>query len=127
VMPALIGATKIAHMIVRPSAEELLSEGTGKTHLSDELEQIGLHFFEIEIQDNSPLIGQTVADVEIGGGGFVVVAIKRADGTIVQNSNSELTLAQGDLFMIVGHKDALPQLNNRARSRAQTHYRGTKI
>ena len=114
-------------MIVRPSAEDLLSKATGKMHLSDELEQIGLHFFEVDIEDKSPLVGQTVADVEIGGGGFIVVAIKRADGTIVQNPDGELMLAEGDVFMIVGHKNALPQLNNRARSRAQTHYRGTKI
>ena len=126
VMPALIGATKIAHMIVRPSAEDLLSQITGTTHLSDELEKIGLHLFEVEVQDNSPLVGQTVADVEIGGGGFVVVAIKRADGAIVQNSDATLTLSTGDRFMIVGHKGALPQLSQRARSRAQLQYRGTK-
>ena len=125
-MPALIGATKIAHMILRPSAENLLSNVTGKTHLSEELSQIGLNLSEIEIQPGSPLVGQTVADVEVGGG-FVVVAIRRADGSVVQNSTSELTLDAGDRFMIVGHTDSLPQLNQRAGARAQTHYRGTKM
>jgi voltage-gated potassium channel len=100
---------------------------TGQTHLSDELEQIGLQFSEIEIQENSPLVGQTVAAVEIGGGGFVIVAIKRPNGTVVQNSGADLTLAGGDRFMIVGHKGAVPQLSLQARARSQTHYRGTKM
>ncbi len=127
VMPALIGATKIAHMIVRPSAEDLLMGLTGKTHLNEELKQIGLELSEIEIQANSALVGKTVADVEVGGGGYVVVAIKRADGSVVRNPESDFSLAAGDLFMIVGHKDAVPQLSQRARARTTTTYRGRTV
>ena len=38
VMPALIGATKIAHMITRPSAEEMLVSLLGKSQLNEELQ-----------------------------------------------------------------------------------------
>ncbi len=85
VLPTLIGATKIAHMIVRPSAEDLLQETAGKTHLNEELKLIGLELTEIELKAESPLVGQRVGNVEVSGqGGFVVVAIKRADGTVIR-------------------------------------------
>src|SRR5262249_25364975 len=81
IMPALIGATKIAHMIVTPSADELMTRVVGKGQLNDDLKQIGLEIREVEIRPNSPLVGDTVGRVEISGkGGFLMVAIKRPDG-----------------------------------------------
>ncbi len=81
VMPALIGATKIAHMITRPSAEEMLVSVLGKTQLNEELREVGLELSQIEIEDSSPLAGQTLADAEIGGG-FVIVGIKRGNSFV---------------------------------------------
>ena len=48
-------------------------------HLKEELKQIGLEMTEVEMKPGSPLLGQALADVEVGGG-FVVVAIRRNDG-----------------------------------------------
>jgi voltage-gated potassium channel len=125
VMPAHIGATKIAHMITRPSAEDLLMATVGQMHLNEELKQIGLEMIEIEIKGNSPLIGHTIADVEVSGrGGLVIVAIKKADGSLVRNPRADLKLAASDIFVILGHADALPQLNHRVKTRTATTYRG---
>ena len=45
--------------------------------------RIGLELNEIELAENSPLVGRTVGDVEVGGtGGFVIVAIRRQDGSL---------------------------------------------
>ncbi|HVU86568.1 MAG TPA: potassium channel protein [Pirellulales bacterium] len=128
VLPTLIGATKIAHMIVRPSAEDLLQETAGKTHLNEELKRIGLELTEIELKAASPLVGQKVGNVEVSGqGGFVVVAIKRADGTLVRAPQPDTLLAVGDIFMILGHEEALPEIARRAKPRAVMNYRGAKV
>ena len=67
-------------MIVRPSAEELLQETAGKTHLNEEAEanRLGVDRNRVEAQ-LSALIGQKIGNVEVSGqGGFVVVAVKGA-------------------------------------------------
>jgi voltage-gated potassium channel len=125
VMPALIGATKMANMIIRPSAEELLLDATGKSLLHEELKAIGLTMTEIELPADSPLAGQTVADVELGGG-FVVVGVKRADGSFVQHPEPGMSLAVGDVFLILGHQEAVPQLSRRAKVQAMK-YRGASV
>jgi voltage-gated potassium channel len=123
VMPAFIGATKIAHMITRPSAEDLLMDEAGKSHLQEELRQIGLEMTEIDLKTDSPLVGQTIASVEIGGG-FVVVAIKKADGSVVRDPKPDLQLEVKDVFVLLGHRGALPNLTRRMSHRAPTTYRG---
>lgn len=125
VLPALIGATKIANMIVRPSAEDMLMEASGMLALAEDLTQIGLSLTEVELPENSPLAGQTVGDVECSGG-FVVVAIKRADGTLRRAPESDVVLAVGDAFVILGHQDAVPNITRRARP-GTTMYRGVKM
>ncbi|MES1213169.1 MAG: potassium channel protein [Singulisphaera sp.] len=128
VLPTLIGATKIAHMIIRPSAEDLLQEATGREHLNEELKEIGLAMTEIELKPNSPLVGQKVGNVEVSGqGGFVVVAIKKADGTIVRAPQPESPLEVGDTFMILGHLEALPEIARRAKPRSSMTYRGARV
>ncbi len=125
VMPALIGATKIAHMITCPSAEDLLAETVGKLKLNEELKQIGLEMTEIEIKPGMPLAGQTVADVELtGSGGLVIVAIRKADGTVVRDPRPDVPLCVGDIFVILGHSNALPQVARRVSARVAMVYRG---
>jgi voltage-gated potassium channel len=125
VMPAHIGATKIGHMITRPSAEDLLLETAGKMYLNEELKQIGLEMTEIELQAGSPLVGRAVSDAELNGrGGLVIVAIKKADGTLLRNPGPEVKLAANDIFVVLGHSDALPQLSHRIKVRTATTYRG---
>lgn len=117
VLPALIGASKIANLITRPSAEDLLMAGAGLAHLKEELHLIGLEFTEIELAANSPLVGQTVGDVELGGSGFVVVAVKRPDGALLHNPAADTALGTGDVFIVLGHLAALPQLARRSKTR----------
>jgi voltage-gated potassium channel len=124
VMPALIGATKIGHLITTPSAEELLSTGSGIDQLTEDLKQLGLQISEVELDAKSPVIGQTVGDLELtGSGGFVIVALKKADGTVHVNARPDIQLSIGDKFVIMGHAESLPQLSRRAR-RAAVSFRG---
>ncbi|MGE0536001.1 MAG: TrkA family potassium uptake protein [Pirellulales bacterium] len=125
VMPALIGATKMANMIVRPSAEELLLDATGKSLLHEELRAIGLTMTEVDLPASSPLAGESVANIELGGG-FVIVGIKKPDGSFLQHPSPETPLAAGDVVLILGHEEAVPQLARRARPQSMK-YRGATV
>jgi voltage-gated potassium channel len=122
VLPALIGATKIGQLILRPSAEDLLADASGNKYLNDELQQIGLEMTEIELRGGSPLIGQNVGSIDIGGG-FVLIGVKKSDGAFVRNPPTEMVMNLGDKFIILGHRDTLPSLVRRAKPR-QVSFRG---
>jgi voltage-gated potassium channel len=123
VLPALIGATKISNLITRPSADDLLLQAAGTAHLNEELKAIGLELTEVEVQEKSVIIGETISGVEVGGG-FVIVAIKRADGTLLRNPETDTVLAERDILVIVGHQSAVPRLARRAKPKAQGSFRG---
>lgn len=122
VLPAQIGATKIGHMILRPSAEDMLADATENKHLNEELKQIGLELTEIELRANSPLAGQTVGSIDLGGG-FVLVGIKQAEKGFIRHPPADLVVNVGDAFIILGHNDAMPNLARRAKPR-QVSFRG---
>jgi len=100
-------------------------EASGMAALAEDLTQIGLSLTEIELADKSPLVGQTVGDIELSGG-FVIVAIKRADGSLRRAPESGVALLAGDTFIILGHQDAVPNLTRRARPQT-TMYRGATL
>ncbi|MGD9720184.1 MAG: TrkA family potassium uptake protein [Pirellulales bacterium] len=127
VLPAVIGASKIAHMIVRPSAEDLLCDATGNKALTDELQQIGLELSEVEVVTGSPLVGSSVGDLESATAGCVIVAIKRPDGSLVRATDPQTTIGAGDVIVILGHHEALPELNRRAKSSTTMTYRGVTM
>lgn len=124
VMPALIGATKIAHMIIRPSAEDLLMETSGTVHLKEELKLIGLDLTDVEIVAKSPLAGKPLSVVEISAG-FVIVAIKKKDGGLVCNPKPVDLLEVGDILILMGRAATVPQFGVRsAPAPVFTAYRG---
>ena len=123
VLPAFIGATKIAQMILRPTADDLLQAATGTKYLNEELKSIGLEMMEINVEAGSPLCEQPLSDVEVSGG-FVIVAIRQPDGHCVRDPKSDVKLGPGDVLIILGHQGSLPQLARRARARTAVSYRG---
>lgn len=124
VMPAMIGATKIAHMIVRPSAEDMLRADLPAMQINEDLRQIGLELGDIEIRADSPLVGGRVGDLQnTVSNGFVVVGIKRADGGMLRAPQADVELAAGDTLVILGHRETIPKLALRAR-RAPVSFRG---
>lgn len=127
VLPAAIGAAKISQLITRPSAEELLSEALGSSHLADELKLIGLQMMEVRIDSGSPLEGQTLRAVEMtGAGGVVIVGVKKPDGAIVRHPPGDLVLHAQDTVVLLGHREDLPQLTLKAKSQAIRVHRGVR-
>ncbi len=117
VLPALIGATKIAQMITRPSAEELMKEADELARLAEEFRRVGLELTEIRLDTDSPLVGQPIGRVEFEGcGGYVILALKRDDGSFLLNPAPDVLLAPSDVFIMLGHRGALPKFPSPARA-----------
>jgi voltage-gated potassium channel Kch len=103
VLPAHIGADRIAHLILHPNARELLG-GKSKSGLEFEhhLIELGLDMEEIEIGPNSPWLHRRVGDVEKEAGGrLLAVAILRKEGGTDLNPNPTATLMPGDALVVM--------------------------
>ncbi|RFC48374.1 MAG: voltage-gated potassium channel [Verrucomicrobia bacterium] len=103
VLPAHIGADRIAYLILHPNAREILGEKT-KDRLAFEhhLDELGLDVEEIEIGTDSPWLQRTVGDVESEAAGrFLVVAIVRKEGGTDVNPGPKATLLAGDALVVM--------------------------
>jgi len=103
VLPAHIGADRIAHLILHPNARDLLG---GKTKSSIEFEhhltELGLDMEEIEIGLKSPWLHRRVGDVEKEvSGRLLVVAILRKEGGTDMNPNPTAMLMPGDALVVM--------------------------
>ena len=106
VLPALIGAERIAHIILFPEARELIDNAAKSRHLQDELSDLGLEMEECVLADNSPFIGQTIGQLEAAqAGGIMVVAVHRKNGGTELKPGRDTVLAVGDGVVAVcrGH------------------------
>lgn len=129
VLPTAIGASKVAQLIIRPTAENMLEQLTSQSNMSDELSQIGLQFDELEVAGGSSLVDKQLNHIEVRSNhGFLIVGIRHADGSIVLNPPSHTNLATGDVVIVLGHGDDIPQLAQRFSSSASNMtYRGATM
>lgn len=129
VLPAAIGAHRIASLINQPGMDELREGGSTFLQLSDELRQVGLVLKEITLEENSPLVKSAVSEVRSSTGGSVIVmAIKRIDGTEIEHPTPREILQNGDVLILLGQPDDLKQLTRQAKSTSsQLKYRGAAV
>ncbi|MEM8946974.1 MAG: potassium channel protein [Planctomycetota bacterium] len=128
VLPAVIGGQRMAQLITRPGAEEMLASSTGNHQLQHELEQIGLKLEEMLVAPGAPLDGHQVGDIELKGNqGFLIVAVRHANGEIVVDPPSDCGLVGGDTVILLGHAGELPQLARRYAATEEIMYRGSKL
>ena len=130
ILPASIGADRIANLIARPSAEALLAGATSgaRLDLGQDLEQLGLRMEELELPAGSPLIGRAVREIEIGGNhGFLIVGLVGADGEVDVNPSEERRLEADDTVIVMGHADDLPKLRKRYELSRDVMYRGARV
>jgi voltage-gated potassium channel len=103
VLPAHIGADRIAYLILHPNAREVLGEKT-KDRLAFEhhLDELGLDVEEIEISADSPWAQRTVGEIEREAAGrFLTVAIVRKEGGTDVNPGPSATLLVGDAMVVM--------------------------
>ena len=109
VLPAHIGADRIAHLILHPNARELLGR-TSKSNVefANHLVELGLDMEEIEIGPGSPWLQRCVGDVEKETAGrLLTIAILRKEGGTDINPSPASTLLLGDALVVMKrvHRD----------------------
>ena len=126
VLPTAIGAAKVAHLIIRPSAEHMVEQITRSAGMNDELKHIGLRFDELKVSTNSPIVDRTLGDIEVRSNhGFLIVGVRHQDGVTDLNPPTDLRLIAGDVVIVLGHTDDIPQLASRfSAEKSRITYRG---
>lgn len=96
VLPAVIGARRMATMVTRPYAAELLEHFTSPERLDVDLE-------EFVVPEGHPLVGQTVRHAAPREQhNLLVIGVRSADGQIVFNPDPDEPFAPGDTLIVLG-------------------------
>ncbi|WP_421657319.1 potassium channel family protein [Leptothermofonsia sp. ETS-13] len=126
VLPAEIGALRISHLITHPASLNFLEDSDDRKTLNEMLAQIELHMDELVIPPGSQLIGTSVGTAEVRGrGSFIIVALQRADGSIIHPSH-DVFLHEGDTVIVMGHKGDTPRFAAEYALKRQMQYRGAR-
>ena len=126
VLPAAIGASKIANMISCPNATALLSDPKLSERLRSDLQSLGLSIHEYPIDPKSNMVGGSLGDLRSScDGGMMVVAIRHADNHLLRNPKPSQIIQAGDtLFVVtdVGNRVSLSRATQT--KRPEMSYRG---
>jgi voltage-gated potassium channel len=109
ISPYVIGATRMAQAILRPSVMDFIEIATAHHNLELQIE-------EICIRPGSDLIGKTLMASDIRKElGIIIVAIKKK-GTekMLFNPSSQAILAAGDILITLGEPTSICNLEKRA-------------
>ena len=97
VMPTVVSSRQISRMITRPTTAELMDLVTQSDFEDLELD-------EVAIASDCKLSGMTINQTHAHRDhNVLVVAIKRADGSLVFNPGLKHSFQAGDILMLVGH------------------------
>ena len=92
ILPANIGATRIAHSIVQPTVAGLMREIGGNL----DLRGLGLEIDELQLHARAHLVGKTVGEVHrLSEGAVMVVAVRRGE-QILRDDLENIALQHGD-------------------------------
>ncbi|MEM6978247.1 MAG: NAD-binding protein [Planctomycetota bacterium] len=105
VLTAAIGADRLCQLILRPTAAAMLRNDELPSGLIEDLESIGLAMDELTFKSQSSLCGRTLAELTVRGkNSFLIVALRRCDGTMMVNPSVETKVEAGDTVMVLGHE-----------------------
>ena len=105
VLPAHIGAERIAEMILFPETTRMVQDSPQLRELEAKLVQLGLEFDVVEVHGHSRLAGMEVRDVEKrAAGSLFVVQVERANGDTVIRPPPDYRLVPGDGLLVVGRE-----------------------
>ncbi|MSQ93637.1 MAG: potassium channel protein [Gemmataceae bacterium] len=108
VSPYVIGGTRVAHAVVKPTVVDFIELTMGP-------ENIALQMEEATIDQGSPLVGVNLKDSRLRAEHqVVIVAIKKKAGHMQFNPASETVLDAGDILVAMGSRDHLSALSKLA-------------
>ena len=107
VSPYIMGATRMANVLLRPNVVDFIELVVQRKHLELQME-------EIEVEDDSLFKGKTLKDSGLRDEfGVIVVAIKRAGMEMIFNPSPEERIERGDILILLGERKNLDRLEKR--------------
>lgn len=96
VLPAVIGGRRMAALVTRPNAAEMLENFTNHEKIDVDLE-------ELRIPESSPLVGQSVRETAARQHhNLLIVGIRRVGGTMVFNPSPDDPFEVNDTLVVMG-------------------------
>ena len=107
VLPAYIGAERIAELILYPEAAQELRSSQEMQALEHSLHGIGLEMDVVIVPERGAYSGLTLGEIERRAGGkFFIVQVNRQSGETVSSADAALVIGGGDGLVIVGRSVA---------------------
>lgn len=101
---------RIAHILLRPHVIDFIETAVG-------IERLDIQIEEVPVPEGSPLVGKTLGSADIRQStGVLILALKRADGTMSFNPTPDAVIQSGDCLIAIGATDHLEKLESLARS-----------
>jgi len=102
VLPAHIGAERIAEMILQPSGERLVRDAEHLEGFGQGLHALGLNLGVVTLAASSRYARQSIGEIERqSGGAFLIVAVNRRDGTTISRPARDLRVLPGDGVVLI--------------------------
>lgn len=100
VLPAHIGAERVAHLLLFPDGESLLDTSEKHKQLDSELAGLGVSMEEMLIPEGSSLSGSTVGDLaQRAAGDALLVAVQRSQGSALPHPAVDTIVEAGDALV----------------------------
>ncbi len=104
ISPYIIGATRMAQAVLRPSVVDFIEIATAGKNLELQLE-------EIRVAADSHLVQKTLVSSGVRREwGIIIVGIKKADGQMTFNPKSTTLIDAGDILITLGERTAILNL-----------------
>src|SRR5262249_48676597 len=108
VSPYVIGGSRVAQAVLRPTVVDFIELATRTEHLELQIE-------ESKIAPHSRLVGATLKKNRLRQDrGLIIVAIKKKLGQMVFNPPADAVIESGDILIALGHREQIDQLDELA-------------
>jgi len=107
VLPAHIGAERIAEMVLFPETTRFIRGSPRMRELDKTLRDLGLEVDVVTDAAGTAFVGRTVGELEArGAGAFFVFQVNRANGEMIARPPADLRIGAGDSLVVVGRDGA---------------------
>ncbi|WP_206675486.1 potassium channel family protein [Solimonas terrae] len=112
VLPAHIGAERIAEMILFRNSTTLVRGSEQRKGFEQDLHGLGLELEVTAAAEGSPFVGLSIAEIERrAGGAFLIVALNRRDGSSLTRPPSDAVIGAGDGVVVIGRSGRVRALD----------------
>jgi voltage-gated potassium channel len=103
IFPHALGGRRLAMFALRPLVVDFVD-----TAMQSHKRELVLE--EISVGPGSPVSGKTCKEGQQCGGGAVILAVRKKDGTLLTDTFEEMVLEHGDQLVVIGHREQLRAL-----------------